>query len=433
MEPRRASDKTVILGLDGVPWSLLRDLAGQGRLPALSRLLASSAAGPMNSTLPEISPVAWTTFFTARPPAEHGVFGFTEFSPGKYQVRFNSSADIRVPCLWDRLGLLDRRSVVLNVPLSYPARSLNGVMVSGFVALDYDRAAYPAWVADVLRGLDYRLEADFERVHQERDVFLSDLDAALDGRARLLDRFWQEPWDLFVLVVTDTDRLHHFFLREFMEGGPIEPYFHDFYRRVDGLVAQVTDRVHDLARAVEGGVRLVLLSDHGFGPVREEFHLNRWLAAHGFQDEAGPGALALALDPTRIYLNGPPRFRGGRAAPATYQDLARDITAGLTAEPAVDGVTPGREVYQGRQAHLAPHLVARPAPGYEFKAKFNHGPVYTASPLMGAHTFDDAFYLVHDTDGGLPEMDIRDILDLGRFVFKGLGVDTGEPASGLVV
>ena len=417
-----AKQKVVILGLDGLSWPLLNRLINEGVTPRLGELVRESWAGPMASTWPEISPVAWTTFFTGAGPGEHGIYGFTEFVPGDYRVTYNSSADVKTPCLWDWLSLRERRSIVLNVPLTYPARSLSGVMVSGFIALDYERAAYPAVVSRYLAQSGYRLEADFEKVHQDRDIFLKDLDAALSGRSRLLERFWPEEWDLFTLVVTDTDRLHHFFLGEFEERGPILDYFCDFYRRVDNLVG----RVIDLADAMDE-VTLVLLSDHGFAPVVEEFHLNRWLSAHGYLPRVGPGAAALALDPTRIYFNRRPRFGGGHLNDRDIPALAGELTAGLLAEPAVAEVMNGRDLFSGPRADLAPDLVIRPARGYEFKAKFNPGPVYSPSLLTGTHTWEDAFYLVRDpgVQAGPDNAPgpFKDIRSFGRFVLSLFGID----------
>ena len=414
--------KIVILGLDGVSWSMIERLTGLGVMPRLAGLIAESAAGPMSSTRPEISPVAWTTFYTGRPPGHHGIYGFTEFEPGTWQVGFNSSAQVRVPYLWDWLDLKGGRSIVLNVPLTYPARPLSGIMVSGFVALDYQRAAHPPWVADFLSQSGYKLEADFEKVHQDREAFLSDLDQALAGRFTLFERFQSEPWDLFTLVVTDTDRLFHFFLREFLENGPIKSYFLGFFQRVDELVGRVIDWCVREAQNDRTPRHLIMLSDHGFAPVIEEFHLNRWLNSQGLLPSLGPEARALALDPTRIYLNHPPRFPAGRVTAHETENLALSIAAALEKEPAVDGVEWGRDLYSGPQAHLGPDMVVRPARGYEFKAKFNDGPVYTPSPLMGTHTFDDAFYLVRTWNGEQPAPAFEDVHGLGQYVFSLAGI-----------
>ncbi|GAG37693.1 unnamed protein product, partial [marine sediment metagenome] len=118
--------KVVILGLDGVGWSLIQALTAKGVMPHLKALVRESICGEMLSTLPEISPVAWTTFFTARNPGVHGIFGFTEFKGPGYQVRLNGSGQIQAPTLWDWLGLKNFRSVVLNVPMTYPAQPLSG-------------------------------------------------------------------------------------------------------------------------------------------------------------------------------------------------------------------------------------------------------------------------------------------------------------------
>jgi predicted AlkP superfamily phosphohydrolase/phosphomutase len=379
----------------------------------------------MNSVLPEISPVAWTSYFTASGPGRHGIFGFNDFAPGGREVRFNSSADVKSPYAWDHLTLAGRRSVALNVPLTYPATPIHGAMVSGFVALDIDRAVHPPELAAFLRDVDYRLEADFERVHQDRDRFLVDLDRALTGRQRLLDRFWPEEWDLFALVVTDTDRLFHFFLAEYEENGPIADYFLDFMHRVDRLAGRVADWCD---RAAEDGVevRLFMLSDHGFSPVTHgEFHLNRFLTQQGLLPGGvpGPEAQVMALDPTRLYLNRPPRFPNGRMAAAEAEKVM-DRTAGLlSGQPAVRRVFRGRDLYDGPEAVTGPDLVVLPAAGYEFKAKFNAGPVYTSSPLQGAHTFENAFFLQYQPAGSPPDAPSPpDLIEFGRTLFSSLDI-----------
>jgi predicted AlkP superfamily phosphohydrolase/phosphomutase len=417
------TNRTIVLGLDGLSWPLLNRLVEEGVMPELRALLADSEAGPMNSVRPEISPVAWTSFFTAARPCRHGIYGFTDFEPKGYDIKFNASTDVKVPPLWDWLSLRNRRCVVLNVPLTYPARPLSGVMVSGFVALDYDRAGYPSWVSDFLRRSDYALEADFERVHQDREAFQADLDRALAGRDMLFDRFSGEEWDLFVLVVTDTDRLFHFFLKEYEDQGPVTPYFLDFFRRVDALVGKAARLAEQLNQQGDS-TDLVMLSDHGFAPVIEEFHVNRWLAARGYLNEVGPSSAALALDPTRIYFNGPPRFPSGKVPPSDYSRLAQAITADLIKEPAVTGVDRRSDLYDGPLAHLAPDLVIRPAEGYEFKAKFNPGDIYTESPLMGTHTFENAFYLWRTSQGEAPNTKVVNIVELGRRLFQRHGVES---------
>lgn len=413
--------KLAVLGLDGVSWPLVETLTRQGVMPNLGRICDRSICGPMLSTLPEISPVAWTSFFTGQSPAKHGIFGFTDFEEESYRVRFNSSSHIRTPAVWDWLGMKNRPSIILNVPNTYPAKPLTGAMVSGFLSFDIKKASFPSWVGDYLETSGYKLEADFDVVHQDRGAFLTDLDNLLEGRAALLEKFWPEKWDLFFYALTDTDRLNHFFYSEYEEIGPIFDYFVDYYGRLDHLIGRFYELVEAKAKAGEN-VCLIMLSDHGFCGVKKEFHLNRWLNQNGFQDEVGPKAKLLALDPTRLYFNKQARFQAGTVSDADAGVISQKLQGMLLAEEAVDRLYLKSELYPDDETGLAPDFVIKPKKGFEFKAKFNPGPVYSDSPLKGTHTYEDAFYLIRDFSGLLPKPEVTDIKDLGKFMFNLLGL-----------
>lgn len=443
--------KTVILGLDGLSYPLLEYFTERGVMPHLKKLLEKSVYGPMTSTWPEISPVAWTTFFTGRNPAEHGIFGFTEFEPQSYNLRFNSSGRVQVPALWDWLGLKGRNSIVLNVPMTYPAVALSGAMISGFVAPGMDRAGFPSWVVEYMKKSGYKLEADFEMVHLSRESFLADIFETLSKRDKLLDIFWPREWDLFFLVITSTDRMNHFFLSEFEENGPIYERFCEFYQEVDKTVGRVHDLfnalapVDSLADPIAAPIAdpladpadsgepdehlLLLLSDHGFIGLKAEFHLNRWLVAHGFQAGGANGApglspdsKAFALDPTRIYINSAARFSQGRLSNSETGALINEIRAGLSEEEAVKDVYLPHQIYDRGDISKAPDLIVHPAHRYEFKAKFNEGPIYSTSPLKGTHTHDNAFYLIHSSGKKMKPPKINSIHDLAGFVFERSGI-----------
>ena len=56
----QSTSPLVFLGLDGLPWSLARELSVQGLLPNLTRVMDTS--GPIRAELPELSPVnLWKT------------------------------------------------------------------------------------------------------------------------------------------------------------------------------------------------------------------------------------------------------------------------------------------------------------------------------------------------------------------------------------
>ena len=63
------NSKTVIIGLDGVPFDLLNDLAESGVMPNTASLIANGTFKKMQSSIPEVSSVAWSSIITGRNPA----------------------------------------------------------------------------------------------------------------------------------------------------------------------------------------------------------------------------------------------------------------------------------------------------------------------------------------------------------------------------
>ncbi len=165
-------DKIVVIGLDGVPYSLLNYYISHGVMPKFKDVVASGTLLTMRSTLPEVSSVAWTSFMTGKNPAEHGIFGFMEVDPHTYQYHFPNFHSLKAPPFWEDLKL---KTVAFNIPQTYPARATNGILVSGFVALDLKKAVYPCRVYDYLRSIDYRLDVDCQLAVQSPDAFFKDL------------------------------------------------------------------------------------------------------------------------------------------------------------------------------------------------------------------------------------------------------------------
>jgi len=140
MNSKPSRRRAVIIGIDGVPHSLLTAYRKRGIMPELDRLATEGQLLRMRSTLPEISSVAWTSFMTGVNPGQHGVFGFMEIKPDTYDFTFPNFSSLRERPFWERE---DIRTIALNIPQTYPARPLNGAMVSGFVALDLQMKLQP--------------------------------------------------------------------------------------------------------------------------------------------------------------------------------------------------------------------------------------------------------------------------------------------------
>ncbi len=427
--------RLVVLGLDGLGLSLARELCGLTELPALARLAHDPRTASVDSELPELSPVNWTSFLTAAGPGEHGVYGFTRLDPASYALSICDSGHVCVPTIFDRLGAKGLVSKVLNLPNTYPARPVRGMLVAGFVAPELTRATHPPVLASILGRQGYILEAETSRGRSDPGLLLDGLARSLASRRAALELLWQGlDFELFVYVLTETDRLFHFLLDAVLDPGHgLHGRCMEFLRQWDRAVADVLERYEALPEPK----RLMVLADHGFTRLVTEVDVNVWLRERGHlhllpaeQDRESaqwdatriaPESRAFALDPGRVYLHDRERFGRGRLTRRETLAAREDIRQGLLAlrfegRRVMEAVHLGEELYQGPQAHRAPDLVCQARPGFDLKAKFDRREVFGMFGRTGTHTAHDAIF--HDSRGARPGL----LRDTGRLVLEHFGL-----------
>jgi predicted AlkP superfamily phosphohydrolase/phosphomutase len=421
---RKPKKRICVIGLDGVPYSLLRVLAADGTMPAMAELCAQGHLRPMKVTLPEISAVSWTSFMTGAGPGTHGIFGFIDLKPGSKETRFPTFRDVQVPTLWDRLGQKSQKSVVINQPSTYPARPIQGVLVSGFVALDLRKAVFPARLLPDLKRINYETDIDTQRARADHDYLIQSLHSTLEGRRSLVDLVWdREEWDYFQVVITGTDRVQHYLWNAIADTThPYHTAVRQYYRAVDRFIAEIVERYRKKAGREQGLTGLFLLSDHGFTGIKREFNLNAWLRQEGYQrlEQATeptlqnllPDSRAFALDPSRIYFNRKDRFRDGCVETAEVGNLTEEISSRLLAlrnegEPVVREVFRRADIYSGPCVPHGPDLIVLTHSGYDTKGNPVKNDVFTETDLQGMHTWDDAFFWAGESvDGDLMITDL---------------------------
>jgi predicted AlkP superfamily phosphohydrolase/phosphomutase len=429
---RKGRPKVCIIGLDGVPVGLLRRLLDDGVLPATAHRFGRTPPRPMKASLPEVSAVSWSSFMTGRDPGGHGIFGFTDFAYGSYALRFPNFRDLKASTLWDRLGDRGYRSIVINQPATYPAQDIPGVLVSGFVSVERDRAIRPERLQPVLETLDYRIDVDMARAAEDHDFLLRDLHQTLAGRYRLLTKLAaEEPWDLLQVVVTGTDRLHHFLWVAGEEADhPRHQAFLDYYRAVDEFIAKTVEIF--CAGGGDPETALFMLSDHGFGRSQHEVFLNAWLAQEGLLKFSDPdpqshesiaaGTKAFALDPGRIYLHRRSRFPRGEVGEEECRGFKTELrerlrTLTLDGKPVIAHVFDANDIYTGPHAAEGPDLVLVSERGFDLKGSVKSREIFGPPRLSGMHTWDDAFFWCPDPPAG--DLAIHQLAELILAKFPG--------------
>ncbi|RPJ85528.1 MAG: hypothetical protein EHM18_10130, partial [Acidobacteria bacterium] len=80
--------KVIILGIDGMDPGILKRFADEGALPHFSKLMKDGDFKPLQTTMPPLSPVAWSTFITGTDPGGHAIFDFIHRDPKTLMPEF---------------------------------------------------------------------------------------------------------------------------------------------------------------------------------------------------------------------------------------------------------------------------------------------------------------------------------------------------------
>jgi len=289
-----ARRKVVILGVDGADHGYYRRWMTSGLAPNLAALAARGRAGVLQSTYPPVTAPAWISLMTGEQPGSHGVVGFAapQRENGEYTRQVVNSGSIESPLLWELAGDRGADCVVVNVPLTWPIRPLHGVLVSGMLTPEGVGFTHPPEYEAELRLLqpDYSIDLEWQKYKDRGHDLVRDQKAQTRARAELCLKLMEsKPWDFFMVVFTGSDRLQHCLHDHVMRIDDDEAV------RQDSLTAAVRDyfvgldeHLGDLIRAAGDDANVVVVSDHGFGPLRRTVYFNRWLADEGL----------LALKPT---------------------------------------------------------------------------------------------------------------------------------------
>jgi predicted AlkP superfamily phosphohydrolase/phosphomutase len=152
--------RLVILGLDGMDPQLVEKYMSRQKLPNFSKLAQQGVFTKLETTIPSISPVAWSSFMTGCHPAKHNIFDFLSRDPktylpdlssahigspkktlswGKYNIPL-SKPEIKgmrksIP-FWKILGDNGIFCTALRIPVTFPPEKFRGHLLSGMCAPD---------------------------------------------------------------------------------------------------------------------------------------------------------------------------------------------------------------------------------------------------------------------------------------------------------
>ncbi len=372
------SQKVCVIGLDCAAPELVFDLWAN-RLPNLRRVMQRGVWGPLTSTIPPITVPAWMCMMTGKDPGTLGIYGFRNRRDHSYDgLQFASNRLVNERPLWDVLGDYGKRSIVLGVPLTYPPKPMNGLLIGDFLAPDTGSDyTYPPELKHEIRDVvgDYLFDTrDFRTEDKER--LLAEIYTMTRQRFALARHLvTTKPWDFFVMVEMGPDRIHHAFWKYFdpkhpkyVAGNPLEHAIRDYYVALDAEVGT-------LLSVLEPDTRVLIVSDHGAKRMDGGICFNQWLIQEGYLVLKEPVHEVTKFSPAlvdwsrtrawgdggyygRLFLNVQGREPQGTVSPTEVESLRAELTTRLEALGDESGVPIGTRVFRPEHTYAAVKNVA---------------------------------------------------------------------------
>lgn len=286
----------LVFAPDGADLHYIRQGVEQGRLPHLARLMAKGVWGPLRSTMPPVSCPAWPSLYTGKNPGRLGLYQFQHLKSGTYRTTLS---DTRVPDarLWEILSDSAYTVGVVCMPLTWPPDPINGTMVSPLHARS-DEFYYPPEARLEIESRIGRLEYLLSQEPRDQlnvETVLASHVTLERNRLTLARAVLERGACDFFMCGFNVDRVHHYVAET--------DHILKFYAHLDALLGEVLEMTQP--------DNVMVVSDHGGGPFKGRFRVNRWLIDQGYlRSDSGAGlplhirlARHLPMERIRLALN----------------------------------------------------------------------------------------------------------------------------------
>lgn len=380
--------KVIIIGLDGCNPDLVYKWIDE--LPNFKRLMDKGIHGHMESTIPAITPQAWTAVLSSRNPGAFGFWDFSyrdDFSYGEPKLVNSGKSRSSVKTLDMIMPEHGKVAALINVPVTYPPVQIkNGYCISDFMTpsvTDHD-FTWPVELKSEVEELvgEYILDASTSETNfrkMDRESVKERIYKMDEQRFTLLKHFINtKNCDFIFTVIMGTDRMPHLFYRYMDESHvrytPDEKWkdaLKDHYKFCDKNIGEIIDTVDD-------ETSIIVMSDHSVQALDNRLNINDWLIQEGYLklrsmpesptplkkcDVDWENTMAYGTGYTgQIFLNVKGREAQGCIDPADHdrvlEELAQKIIAvtGPNGEKLDTKVFKAKEVYKGQYAKYAPDL-----------------------------------------------------------------------------
>lgn len=263
-------NRVIVIGIDSACFKMLRQLIQKEKLPNIKQLMDKGVYGDLKSTIPYWTAPAWTSIFTGVNPGKHGIYDFIQVIKGN--KRLVNSYDVKTKFIWEYLSERGIKSIVINVPLTYPIRKFNGILLPGYLS-PYDAKGFPEETIKDMKKIigKYSIYSKEEMQGKTYKELFNSYQKLIENRTKTAIFLGKKyEWNMLILQFQKTDTIfHNYNLDKTAVEDPREIYY-----KVDECIGQILKELGDKAT-------VFIVSDHGMGKKKKIFYLNPYLERKG--------------------------------------------------------------------------------------------------------------------------------------------------------
>ncbi len=207
------SARTAVIGFDACDPAVAAGLMADGRMPHLASLVER---GRRRSLVPPYGLYVgsiWPSLATGCGPAIHGIYSWRQFVPGAYATRRMQPAEAGGVPMWESLSHAGAKVAIVDVPLSAPARELNGLQIVDWGSHDRWLPTTSVGAGEVMDGRSqHPIEVRCDHTARTKSPAFM-VNALLEGAKAKgdlsLDVLRRDTWDLFFTVFSESHCAGH--------------------------------------------------------------------------------------------------------------------------------------------------------------------------------------------------------------------------------
>ena len=438
--------KTIVFCIDGCTFPFVEQLAMDSAF--MNLVCSSTRYGPLEVPVPASTSVGFPTFFTGRNLGKIGAFqdhdlGDKIFGEDYIQRAFlNGLKAVKGDALWDIVNREDMETISFNVPITYPAKEINGVMISSFDSVG-NMWTHPIKMAQELKKF-WEPTSEIQSVNDgEVAKFWEDrLQQETEIASGLVTNF---DWDLSIIAFLQLDRVKHKMLARYYSDYSARVLIERMYIKIFKSVVTVLGKAYE--KYGKENVTFFIMSDHGFHITEKHLGINCLFYKKGWLKVNNPAgekvidnypeplvSRNIDMEKTKVWTSGQglvtindERFTGVVDDPNFVDEVKlylEEFTDPLTDINVVKEVRTKEEEWSGDTLYM-PDLVCVPTLGFELHTPnistitMRRNTPKITSPEGSYHYYNNGFYA---TDFRSTAKHSANIYELAPTILEALGI-----------